>query len=127
MLPKFNGHLAAAWIAVVCVRRLLEAVGNLQQLRHSLYQQGRRNGRSKQISAPIETGEGQIPEKRGRIVQFWALGFSRDRRKGHAVENLAGGLKTETVRCKLPVVQDVKMEIPGEDLSTQFNQGVRNE
>jgi len=59
--------------------------------------------RPKQIWVPIETGEGKVSEKRVREVQFWALGFSRNRRKGYAVENLAGGLKTETVRYKLPV------------------------
>jgi len=61
---------------------------------------------------PIETGEGKASEKRTREVQFWALGFSRNRRKGYAVENLAGGLKTETVRYKLPVAGEVKTEIP---------------
>jgi hypothetical protein len=41
-----------------------------------------------------------------------ALGFSHNRRKGGAVENLARGLKTETVRCRLPVAREVKTEIP---------------
>lgn len=45
---------------------------------------------------------------------FGALGFSRNRRKDYAVENLAGGLKTETVRCKLPVAWEVKTEIPAQ-------------
>ena len=62
---------------------------------------------------PIETGEGKVSEKRVREVQFWALGFSRNRRKGYAVENLAGGLKTETVCYKLPVAREVKTEILG--------------
>jgi hypothetical protein len=53
-----------------------------------------------------------VSENRVREVQFWALGFSRNRRKGYAVENLAGGLKTEMVRYKLPVAREVKMEIP---------------
>ena len=53
-----------------------------------------------------------MSENRVREVQFWALGFSRNRRKGYAVENLAGGLKTEMVRYKLPVAREVKMEIP---------------
>jgi hypothetical protein len=53
-----------------------------------------------------------VSEKRVREVQFWALGFSRNRRKGYAVENLAGGLKPETVRFRLLVAREVKMEIP---------------
>jgi hypothetical protein len=38
-----------------------------------------------------------------REVQFWVLGFSRNPAKDYAVENLAGGLKTETPRYELPV------------------------
>jgi hypothetical protein len=57
-----------------------------------------------------------------REVQFWALGFSRNRRKGSAVKNLAGELKTETVRYKLPVAREVNMENPGLDgLPSQHN------
>ena len=70
------------------------------------------NRRPKQISVPIETGEENVSEKRVREAQFGALGFSSNRRKGDAVENLAGGLKTETVRYKLPVAREFKMEIP---------------
>jgi hypothetical protein len=70
------------------------------------------NRRPKQISVPIETGEGKVSEKRVREAQFWALGFSGNRRKGSAVENLAGELKTETVRYKLSVAREFKMEIP---------------
>jgi hypothetical protein len=47
---------------------------------------GKASGRPKQISVPIETGEGKVHEKRVREAQFWALGFSRNRRKGHAVK-----------------------------------------
>jgi hypothetical protein len=72
------------------------------------------NHRPKQISVPIETGEENVPEKRIREAQFWALGFSGDRRKGYAAETLAGGLKTETVRYKLSVAREFKMEIPVE-------------
>jgi hypothetical protein len=61
---------------------------------------------------PIETGEENVSEKRVREAQFWALGFSGNRRKGYAVENLAGGLKTETVSYKLSVARELKMEIP---------------
>src|SRR5262245_29209892 len=67
---------------------------------------------AKQISVPIETGEENVSEKRVREAQFWALGFSSNRRKGYAVKNLAGGLKTETVRYKLSVAREFKMEIP---------------
>jgi len=70
------------------------------------------NRRPKQISVPIETGKENASEKRVREAQFWALEFSSNRRKGNVVENLAGGLKTETVRYKLPVAWEVKMEIP---------------
>src|SRR5882762_5369692 len=63
-------------------------------------------------SVPIEAGEENVSEKRVREAQFWALGFSGNRRKGYAVENLAGGLKTETVRYKLSVAREFKMEIP---------------
>jgi hypothetical protein len=70
------------------------------------------NRRPKQISVPIETGEENVSEKRVREAQFWALGFSGNRRTGYAVENLAGGLKTETVRYKLSVAREFKMEIP---------------
>jgi hypothetical protein len=59
-----------------------------------------------------------VLENRIREVQFWALGFSRNRRKGYAVENLAGGLKTERVRYKLPLAREVKMEIP---VNTNWN------
>jgi hypothetical protein len=55
------------------------------------------NRKPKQISVPIETGEENVSEKRVREAQFWALGFSGNRRKGYAVEDLDGGLKTETV------------------------------
>src|ERR1035438_10084199 len=57
-----------------------------------------RNGRSKRISMPIESGEGKVLRNGFEKSKFYALGFSRNRRKGHAVENLAGGLKTETAR-----------------------------
>jgi len=70
------------------------------------------NRRPKQISAPIQTGEENVREKRVREAQFEALGFSGNRRKGYAVENLAGGLKTETARYKLSVAREFKMEIP---------------
>jgi len=51
------------------------------------------NRRPKQMSVPIETGEENVSEKRVREAQFWALGFSGNRRKDYAAENLAGGLK----------------------------------
>jgi hypothetical protein len=59
--------------------------------------------------------EGHTPAKLhapSAHYQFWALGFSGNRRKGYAVENLPGGLKTETVRYKLSVAGEFKMEIP---------------
>jgi uncharacterized protein YdeI (YjbR/CyaY-like superfamily) len=49
---------------------------------------------------------------RVQVAQFWALGFSGNRRKGYTVENLVVGLKTETVGYKLSVAWEFKMEIP---------------
>jgi hypothetical protein len=70
------------------------------------------NRRPKQISVQIETEEENVSEKRVREAQLWALGFSGNRRKGYAVENLDGGLKTETVRYKLSVAPVFKIQIP---------------
>jgi hypothetical protein len=70
------------------------------------------NLRPKQISVPIETGEGKVSEKRVREAQFVGLGFSDDRRKNYAVEKLTGGLKTETVTYTLPLGPEGKKEIP---------------
>ena len=53
-----------------------------------------------------------MSEKRVREVQFCALGSSRNRRRAYAVENLAGALKTETIRHKLSVAREFKMKIP---------------
>jgi len=61
------------------------------------------NRRPKQISVPIETGEENVSEKRVREAQSWALRFSGNRRKGYAVENLAGGLKTERIVSTIKV------------------------
>jgi hypothetical protein len=44
-----------------------------------------------------ETAEGKVFEECVREAQFGALGFSRNRRKGHAVKNLAEALQTEAV------------------------------
>jgi len=44
--------------------------------------------------------------------QFGALGFSRNPGKGHAVKNLAEGLKAEALRYKLSLGWEVKTEIP---------------
>jgi hypothetical protein len=66
----------------------------------------------KQTSVPIETGEGKVSEKRVREAQFLGLGFSDDRRKDYAIENLTGGLKTETVTYTLPLGREGKKEIP---------------
>jgi len=63
------------------------------------------------ILAPIETGKGKVSEKRVREIQLGALGLSRNRRKGYEVEDLAGGLKTETVGYRLSLAREVKMEI----------------
>jgi len=46
-------------------------------------------------------------------VSFGLLGFSRDRRKGSALKNLAGALRSGAIRCKLSVGHEVKTEIPG--------------
>jgi hypothetical protein len=56
--------------------------------------------------------EGKVSDKRVREAQFLALGFSRNRRKGHAVKNSAEALRKETVENKLSVGREVKMEIP---------------
>jgi biotin operon repressor len=53
-----------------------------------------------------------VSEKRVREVQCWGLGFSRNRRKGYAVENLAGALKTGAIRYRVSVARDFKVEIP---------------
>ena len=53
-----------------------------------------------------------MSEKRVREVQCWALGFSGNRRKGYAVENLAGALKTGAIRYKVSFAREFKMEIP---------------
>jgi hypothetical protein len=41
-----------------------------------------------------------------------ALRFCRSRRKGSALQNLAGALHTDGVGCMLSVGREVKMEIP---------------
>jgi hypothetical protein len=46
------------------------------------------------------------------LKQFWALGFSRNRRNGHAIKNLPEALQTEAVTYKLSVGREVKMKIP---------------
>ena len=53
---------------------------------------------SDRFTATISIRQGQVRE-----VQLWALRFSRNRARGYTVEILAGGLKTETARYKLPV------------------------
>jgi Gram-negative bacterial TonB protein C-terminal len=53
-----------------------------------------------------------VSEKRVREALSRALGFSRNRRKGYAVENLAGALGTGAIRYKLSVARELEMEIP---------------
>ncbi len=53
-----------------------------------------------------------MSEKRVREAQFWALGFSHNRQKGHAAKNLAEALQTEAVTHKLSVGREVQAGIP---------------
>ena len=52
-----------------------------------------------------------MSEKWVREAQFWALGFSRNRRKGYAAKNPAGALHTEAIRHRLSVGREAKTEI----------------
>jgi hypothetical protein len=70
--------------------------------------------RPKQISAPIETGQGKVFEKCVREAQFCALGFPGNRRRGNAVKKLAEMLPAEFIGYKLARSWKVKMEIPRE-------------
>ncbi len=70
------------------------------------------NRRTKQISLPIETGEGKVSGQWVREAPIGALEFSRKPGKGHAVKNLAKGLKAEAVRYKLSLGWELKTEIP---------------
>jgi len=50
----------------------------------------------------LASGAGCVPRCSWRRQwQYWALGFSRPRRKGAALKNLAGALHPEAVRCIL--------------------------
>ena len=53
-----------------------------------------------------------MSEKWVRETEFWALVFSRSRRKGSALKNLAGALHNEGGGCTFSVGREVKMEIP---------------
>jgi len=50
------------------------------------------NRRPKQISVPIETGEGKVSEKCVGDATVFGLRFFRNRRKDSAGKNLAGAL-----------------------------------
>jgi hypothetical protein len=66
----------------------------------------------KQISVLSEIGEGNVSEKWVEDAPVFGLGFSRNRQKGNAVQNLAGALHNEAVKFKLSVGREVKTEIP---------------
>ena len=95
--------------------------GMLQKIVALLSPAGEAGRGPKQISVPRETGEGKVPEKRVREAQFWALGFSRKRRKGHVFKNLVEALQTEAVTHKVSVVREVKMEIPNNGVFTAIH------
>jgi hypothetical protein len=61
-----------------------------------------------------------VSEKWVREEQFWALGFSRNCRKGHAIKKLAATLQTEGVTYKLSVDREVKMGIPVNKSQEEF-------
>src|ERR1700732_2143651 len=80
--------------------------------RRCRHQQDSMNRRPKQISVPIETGEGKVSEKCVGNATVFDLAFFRNRRKGSAAKNLAGALHADRVGCTLSVAWEVKMEIP---------------
>ena len=59
-----------------------------------------------------ETGKGKVFEEWVGEGQFLALKFCRSRRKGSALQNLPGALRTDGSGYALPVGWEVKMEIP---------------
>jgi hypothetical protein len=95
-----RGRLGACWVG----------------LRHSLYQQDRRNGRSKQIWVPVETREGKMSEKRVREVHFGTWDFHLTGWTGSELQNVAGTLPTAGDRYTLWVGREAKTEIPDETL-----------
>jgi hypothetical protein len=83
---------------------------------------GKAGRRPKQVSVPNGFGGGKVSEKWIRAKQFWALGFSRKRRKGHAIKNLPEALQTEAVTFKLSTGREVKTNISYE-LLAPFREG----
>jgi hypothetical protein len=104
-------------IAGCCRRRVTSRDGRLRACCT-----GSRRCRCYRLATPIAVTKsgaeggwvGKVAEKRVREVQCWALGSSRNRRKGYAVENFAGALKTETIGYKVSVAREFKMEIPAQ-------------
>jgi hypothetical protein len=76
-------HARYYWLELAechLIRRLFGSM--LQRIGALPSPAGWMNHRPNQISVPIETGEENVSQKRVREAQFWALGFSGNRRKG---------------------------------------------